>query len=108
MELGIGKALSAVEARPGVVSTPMTGSAIVAQSSADQGSAPVIVPVTAAQVTPSMGHTPSAASISPSVEIHSITASSLPPQIPDRPSLDATVRTNALDHLVPQKVKDKI
>ena len=102
VELGIAKALSAVEARPGVVST------IAAQSLAAQGSAPVIVPVTAAQVTPSVGHTPSAASISPSVEIHSITASSLPNQIPDRPGLDATVRANALDHLVPQKVKDKI
>ena len=35
-------------------------------------------------------------------------ASSLPPQIPGRPELDATTRANELDHLVSQKRKDKI
>ena len=42
------------------------------------------------------------------MEVHSITASSLPPPIPGRPDLDATSRANALDYLVPQKVKSKI
>ena len=30
------------------------------------------------------------------------------PQIPGRPRLDATICANALDRLVPQKIKDKI
>ena len=108
VELGIAKALSVVEARPSTVPTPTPGSATVAQAPATQGSAPVIVPATLAQVTPPVGHTAVGASISPSIEMHSITASSLPPQIPGRPGLDATARANSLDHLVPQKVKDKI
>ena len=41
-------------------------------------------------------------------KVHSVTASSLPPQIPGRPGLDATTHANALDHLVSQKIKDKI
>ena len=40
------------------------------------------------------------------MEAHSITACLLPQKILGRPGLDAT--SNLLDHLVPQKVKDKI
>ena len=108
VELGIAKALSVVEGGPSTVPTPTPGSATVAQAPATQGSASVIVPATLAQVTPPVGHTPLGASISPSIEMHSISASSLPPQIPGRPGLDATARANSLNHLVPQKVKDKI
>ena len=108
VELGIAKALSAVEARLSTVATPTTGSATVVQIPASQDWAPVIIPVTLAQVTPPIGHTPLGASISPSVEMHSITASLLPLQIPGRPGSDATARAYSLDHVVPQKVKDKI
>ena len=79
VELGIAKALSVVEAGPSTVPTPTPGSATVAQALATKGSASVIFPAMLAQVTPPMGHTPLGASISPLIEMHSITASSLPP-----------------------------
>ena len=47
-------------------------------------------------------------SSSQSVKVNRITASLLPLQIPGGPGLDATTRANALDHLVPPKVKENI
>ena len=58
VELGIVKALSGVDVRPGKVSTPMTTSATVAQPPAAHGSASVIIPITVAQVTPPIPHPP--------------------------------------------------
>ena len=108
VELGIAKALSVVEATSGTVSTPVTGSGMTTQTPAAQRSSSVTLPASVNQSTPSVGHDASVSSASPSIEMHSITASSLPPQIPGRPGLDATVSADALDHLVPQRVKDKI
>ena len=72
------------------------------------GSAVHSVPAVMASLT-AVREQPSASSSSDvSNVVHSITASSLLPQIPGRPGLDATIRANALDHLVPQKIKDKI
>ena len=86
----------------------MTGFGTTAQTPAAQGSSSVTFPTSVNLSTPSVGHDASVSSASPSIEMHSITASSLPPQIPGRPGLDATVSANAYDHLVPQRVKDKI
>ena len=97
-----------VEARSGTVSTPVTGSGTTAQTPAAQASSSVTLPASVNQSTPSVGHDASVSSASPLIEMHSIMASSLPPQIPGRLGLDATVSANALDHLVPQRVKDKI
>ena len=108
VELGIAKELSVVEARSGTVSTSMTGSGMNALTAAAQGSSSVTLPASVNQSTPSAGHAASVSSASPLVEMHSIPTSFLPPQIPDRPGLDATVSANALDHLVPQRLKDKI
>ena len=50
----------------------------------------------------------SAQSLSTTEMSNVITASSLPSQLPGRPGSDATVQSNPLDFMVPQKVKDKI
>ena len=118
VELGIAKALSAIEARPASVNPvtaerPITvaglsSSSVPAHPTFTMGSADHSVPAVMASLT-AVREQPSASSSSDvSNMVHSITASSLPPQIPGRPGLDATIRANALDHLVPQKIKDKI
>ena len=118
VELGIAKALSAIEARPASVNPvtaerPITvaglsSSSVPAHPTFTMGSADHSVPAVMASLT-AVREQPSASSTSDvSNVVHSITASSLPPQIPGRPGLDATIRAKALDHLVPQKIKDKI
>ena len=118
VELGITKALSAIVAQPASVNpvtaegpdtvAGLSSSSVPAQPIFTMGSAAHSVPAVIASFT-AVREQPSASSSSDvSNVVHSITASSLPPQIPGRPGLDATIRANALDHLVPQKIKDKI
>ena len=118
VELGIAKALSAIESRPAsansvtaegpVTVAGLSSSSVPAQPRFTMGSAAHSVPAVMASFT-AVREQPSASfSSDVSNVVHSITASSLPPQIPGRPGLDATIRANALDHLVPQKIKDKI
>ena len=118
VELGIAKALSAIEARPASVNRvtaegPVTvaglsSSSVPAQPTFTRVSAAHSVPAVMASFTAVREQPSASSSLDVSNVVHSITASSLPPQIPGRPGLDATIRANALDHLVPQKIKDKI
>ena len=118
VELGIAKVLSEIESRPAsanpvtawapVTVARLSSSTVPAQPRFSVGSAAHSVPAAAASFT-AVRDQPSATSSSDALnDVHTITASSLPPQIPGRPGLDATIRANALDHLVSQKIKDKI
>ena len=120
VKLGIAKALSVIESWSGTAATPTKGdqgavigassSAAATQPPVPQGSAPAIIPATIALATPAVGQALATASsfLSFLGKVHSIIDCSQPPQIPGRPGLNVTLLANPLDHLVPQKVKDKI
>ena len=118
VELGIAKALGEIESWPAsanpvtaegpVMVAGLSSSAVPAQPRFSIGSAAHSVPSAAASFTAVRDQPSATSSSDASYVVHSITTSSLPPQIPGRPGLDATTRANALDHLVSQKIKDKI
>ena len=76
------------------------------QPPSPQGSSPATITAAIGLTSPVVGQAAATASGSSSypVAVHSLTASSLPPQLPGRPGLDATSRANPLDHLVLQKI----
>ena len=111
VELGIAKALSVIESQLGMAPMPTRvdqGTVIGASSLLQQRNPLFLRDQLYSIVTPAVGQAPAMASSFLLGEVHSITASSLPQQIPGRPGLDATSRANTLDHLVPKEVKDKI